>query len=365
MKFCDGMSAYAMNYLRYIDHRRFSIDFLVLNNKIDFEDELKRYKSNVYVMPNPIKNLFSFLNKANKFFSEHREYDIIHCHVANQGAFYLIFARLYGNKVRILHSHVTKSSDKLLNKLRNDVLAPLARVNANVYAACSDDARKHLFGKKKAYIINNAIEIDKFRFSDSARTNFRKLWAVNDKTVIGCVGRYVNQKNPLFTLDIFYRISQSMSDTVLLLIGEGELEGELRKKVKEYNIEDKVIFVPPSENVAQYYSAMDCFLLPSVYEGLGIVYIEAQASGLPTFASDVVPKETRVSDLITYIGLGESVDIWADSICDRLKNSLSRECPYDELTVAGFNIISQVKRLEQLYEVLTLKREAGKCCENL
>jgi glycosyltransferase involved in cell wall biosynthesis len=349
---CDGIANYAMSYYRRLNHECFHIDFLIHVNEGEFIKEVEDNKDQVYVMKEPnLKNTGGFLKAVKDFFEKHHDYDIIHCHVPNMATFYLYYAKKYGIAIRILHSHVTRSADVLSSKIRNDLLAPFAVSMANHYAACTKAAGKFLFDDKNFEIINNAIDLKKFEFSKETRRKKREELSCGNQYVIGFVGRFCNQKNPLFLIDIFEEMYRVRQDLILLMIGEGPLERKIRTAITEKKLEHAVIMKEKQTDISPFYQAMDAFVLPSRYEGLGIVYIEAQVSGLPTFASTEVPKDTNISPTMKYIGLKEKKTVWAEEILKAFPSD-NRKSHVEEGRRCGFDIEERVDYLEKYYKQL-------------
>lgn len=349
---CDGIASYAMSYYRRLNHDGFRIDYLINVPDGEFIKEVEDNKDKVYVIKLPgFRNLAGFLKEVNDFFEKHHDYDIIHCHVPNMATFYLYYAKKYKIAIRILHSHVTRSADVLSSKIRNDLLAPIAVSMANQYAACSEAAGKFLFGKKNYEIIHNAIDLDRFEYSFEKRRKIREELSCGNQFIIGFVGRFCNQKNPLFLIDIFEEMYRIRQDLLLLMIGEGPLEIKMKETIKDKELEHAVMIKDKQIDISPFYQAMDVFVLPSRYEGLGIVYIEAQISGLPTIASTEVPKETNISPIIKYIGLKEKKVVWAEEILKAIPTN-NRKSYTEEGRRSGFDIVERVGYLENYYKQL-------------
>lgn len=348
----NGVAAYISTYFQNMNQKDIEMTFMVLNDRNHGRyQEIKSNGGKIIEMYKDCSTI-KYLKKLDNFF-KNNDYDIIHCHTPNYGAFILKYAKKYGIKVRILHSHVNKSADKLLHKIRNDILSPIAIYNANVYFACSDLAGKYLFKDKKFSVINNAIDINKYKFSEKYREKYRNEFNIEDKFVVGEFGRLCNQKNQLFAIDVFYNILKEKENSVLLLVGNGPLEKKIRQKIQKLDIADKVILLGSRNDVDKLYSCLDTFILPSTYEGLGIVLIEAQANGLSCFTSkNVVPKIAQVTPLLKYISLKEGKEIWAKEI---LKNSKERTSYVDEIEKKGFNIKKEANNLYNIYKYLLSK----------
>ena len=348
---CGGMESYVMNYYSRI-HDAVKMDFITHNiSDNTYKNMIENNGDSVFIFPK--FNVFR-IKKSEKFvdnfFKEHHDYDIIHCHMANAAFLYLKYAKKYGIKIRIVHSHQNKYADILSHAIRNVPLVKIGLRYANTYFACSKLAGDFLFKKKKYYLVNNAIDGKRFRYDPVMRNKMRKELGISDGCfLIGNVGRYCPQKNQRFLVDVFCLVSEKI-DSKLLLIGEGDLEKELREHIKELGIEDKVIMHHPVDNVEDYYQAMDMFVLPSLYEGLGIVNIEAQACGLKTIVSDKVPEIAKISDLLTFVKLKASEQEWANEI---LKNKdYERKEQKTILADSGYDIDKESEKLVELYRSL-------------
>ena len=214
--------------------------------------------------------------------------------------------------VRIVHAHSTTNKQEKKKNLMKQVLRPFSKVFANRYFCCSELAGRWLFGNKiynqgKVYLLNNAIDVEKFKYNEKARKAKRKELNIKDKDlVIGHIGRFVKQKNHEFLIDIFNEIHKQNKNTILLLAGDGPLKEEIQNKVKKIGLEKNVQFLGQRNDANELYQAMDAFVLPSLYEGLPVVGVEAQTAGLPCFFSTDMTKETKVLDSTKFIELSKS-----------------------------------------------------------
>lgn len=364
LRVCNGVASYAMNYFRNIDKNKFHIDFVTgINEESLYFDEIKKAGSKIYYIPKMgIRNIIMVRKKIKKFLKENaKNYDIIHCHVLNMGAFYLYYAKRYGIKIRILHSHVTKTADSKIHEIRNKVLLPVAINNANYFFACSKDAGKQIFNSREFIVINNAIDGKRFVYNEKFRKEIRERYKISDKSiVIGNIGRLCNQKNQKFLIDVYEKIMLKNSDTKLFIVGNGPLEAELKKYVDNKKIKDNIIFVKPTNYIEKFYQAFDVFVLPSIYEGLGIVLVEAQVSGLPCVVSDVIPKEAQISDKYKKLSLKESENEWSDVILNSIIKK--RETNLIGLEKNNFDIKIETNKLMQYYSMIYEKQESGKKC---
>ena len=275
-------------------------------------------------------------------------YDAVHVHLEEWSFLYLWLAKICGVKVRVCHSHMaymtgadTKPHYKLFRFLLNRF--------ATLRIACSSDAGRHLFGKHSFTILNNAIEAEKYVFDSTRRKQMRNKLGLSGKFVIGTVGRLSFQKNPQFSVEIFQKIHEHRPEAVLMFVGQGELEEEVCTLVRDKGLEQNVLFLGLRSDVPDLLQAMDVFVLPSRFEGLGIVSVEAQAAGLKTFATaKVVPQEACISDtLFTYLPQNASAKQWAETILaadtDHRVNTLSL------IQSSGYDISIERQQLYQKY----------------
>lgn len=337
-----------MNWYRNIDRTKFDFDFFCLSNKhLYFKKEIEKLGGKIFViekengLTEKVKfyfNVFKFL-KVNKFYTFHT-----HFHYSN--GFYCMLAFFAGIKERITNSHFNEGyrNTHFYKKLFSELLIKLF---ANKRIATSNEAGKTLYGKMPYSIIYCGIDVNKFAYNETDRKQIRKNLNIEENFVVGHIGRFEHQKNHNFLIDIFNEILKQKKNAILLSIGEGPLEKEIKEKVKSLNIEPKVKFLGVREDVNKLYQAMDCFILPSFFEGFGIVNIEAQCSGLPVFVSDGVPDEVNICNT-KKISLKRTAKQWADVILENIKNIERKDCSFI-LKQAGFDIKDTVKQIEEVY----------------
>lgn len=310
-----GLETMLMNYYRNIDRFQIQFDFLTHRPyKSDYDDEIMALGGKIYHAPRLYpQNYLQYIKFMKQFFKEHAEYKIIHSHIDSMSYLPLLTAKKAGVPIRIAHSHNTAIDKDLKLPLKSFFKSQITK-SANYYCACGDEAGKFLFPGKKFSIIPNAIEIDKFLFSPGLRDKIRCELNIKGKFVVGHVGRLSYQKNHEFLIEIFRRILYVNKNAILLLIGSGEREKVIRKKVQEYNIDSNVVFLGNRSDVNRLYQAMDVFVMPSLFEGIPVVGVEAQFANLPCFFSDKVPKEVSFTERCSFISLNDPVDLWAEQI---------------------------------------------------
>lgn len=352
LKLCNGVASYAMNYYKNMNKDDIQIDFLeTANVHSEYFEEIKKSDGRVFSMERMnLKNFIREIKEIKRFFREHaNEYQIVHCNLVNSGLFFLHYAKKYKIKIRILHSHATKYSDKFFKNIRNNILAYFTKKNANVYCACSKLAGDYMFKGKNYKIINNAIDIDKFKYNQEKRDKIRELENIKeDEYLIGNIGRLDPQKNQLFLIDIFYEYLKINKNAKLLLIGTGSLEEKIIDKIKKLNIENNVIMKKNLINVNEYLQAIDIFLLPSIYEGLPVVGIEAQSAGVPCLFSDKITREIKVNDNIEFIAL-DNINSWITEI-EKYRKKYVRIETTDKIKERGYDIKIEALKLEEYYE---------------
>ena len=345
-----GTESFLMNLYRSIDREKVQFDFLVRSNdNLRYEQEVKELGGNIYTTPPYPQKLIKNFKAVNNFFREHPEYEIIHVHSNSLMYIYpLIVAKKQGIKCRIVHSHSTKTQNDRLYKyihLFNRLF--VGRFSTHRFA-CSTEAGNWMFKDLTFEIINNGIDINKFSYKEDVRNEVRHEFGISNEYVIGHVGRFVNAKNHQFLLNLFKIILEKDVNVKLLLVGNGELKSKIQRMVAENGMGNAVVFTDARNDVERLMQAMDVFVFPSVFEGLGIVAIEAQSSGLHTIVSEHIPQEAFVSGYIESISLNEGANRWASRILE-LKELNVRINTVDRNRINTYDIKTIANKLEKFY----------------
>ena len=349
-----GVDTLVLNYYRHIDRSKVQFDFFMDGfGSALYDDEIRALGGRVFKLPPYEKGMRANLRQFREILGANK-YKIVHSHMNSLSVFWLREAKRAGVPIRIAHSHSTASPGEGLRTLLKYILKPFSKLYPTHLAACSEYASGWLFGKKplssgRVFMIRNAVDIDKFRFDPEIRSSVREKLGVRDKFVVGHVGRFVYQKNHRFLIDVFKQIQGADPTAALLLIGDGELMQEVRDRVREYGLDESVIFLGNRRDVHELYQAMDVFALPSHYEGLPVSAVEAQASGLPCVLSDRITTEALLSDGASMAPLSERD--WAERIA--LCKGHDRKSDLSALVGGGFDIGAAAERLCKYYLDLT------------
>lgn len=343
-----GTQAFLMNLYRNIDRSKIQFDFLVEYEEKEFyDDEIISLGGKIYYTNfRKTLNVIKFKRTISEILKNHPEYKIVHIHATAIGKICTDVARKCGVKTIIAHTH-NNNAVKDWKYYPKILLRKLYTKGPTDFFACSEDAGKYTFKNKKFTVIYNAIDIDRFLFKQEVRENFRKELNIEDKFVIGNIGRLHEQKNQSFLIDIFYEIQKKKGNAILLIVGKGPLENMLKEKVSNLGIDNKVYFLENRKDVERIYQGMDVFVLPSLYEGLGIVAVEAQVSGLPVIASTGVAKEANITNNIQNIDLNDSIDTWVEAIC---KSNVENRNSIEKLVRnSKFDVKNNAKFLQEFY----------------
>lgn len=351
-----GVESVIINYYLHLDHSKVQFDFFVEStSNIISREKIEALGGKIVIIPS-YKNPFKYMRVLKKLFKEGK-YDIVHSNMNTLSVFALRAAKKAGIKVRIAHSHSTTNKKEWKKNLLKMVLRPFSKVYATDYFACSKLAGEWLFGKKtmkkgKVTVINNAIELDRFAFNQDVRNKMREELGLSEKFVIGHIGRFMPQKNHSYLIDVFSKVQEKNDNARLLLLGDGPLFNEVVDKVKTLGLLDKVIFVGNQKYPEKYYQTMDCFVMTSLYEGLPVVAVEAQANGLKCYLSSEMTKETKILDTTEFLALSDGVEKWSNTILEGIPYSRNeyRIDNFDE-----HNILCTVEKLQNKYEILLRK----------
>lgn len=310
-----GLETMLMNYYRNIDRNQIQFDFLTHRpNKSDYDDEIESLGGKVYYAPRLYpQNYRAYFKYMKEFYAAHPEYKIVHSHIDSMSYLTLLAAKKAKVPVRIAHSHNT-SIDKDFKYILKQYFRFKITGVATHFCTCGKAAGEFLFPGKKCTFIPNAIEPNKFMFDIKIRQKVRDELGWNNNFVIGHVGRLSYQKNHKYLVDIFKYLVKKEPKAILVLVGVGEKEAKIRQQVKNYHLSDKVLFLGNRNDVNELYQAMDVFVMPSHFEGVPVVGIEAQFSGIPCIFSDKVPQEVKFNNNVTFLSLDNDVKKWVDCI---------------------------------------------------
>ena len=335
-----GVESFLVTYYRNIDRSKVQFDFLCNSyEKVAYEDELIAMGGRTYHFTSRRESPSKFRKELTAFFEAHAsEYAAIWvnvCSLANID--YLKFAKRYGISKRIIHSHNSQNMDGFIRGTLHSLNKRVLHNYATDFWACSEDAVEWFYPQSlasKAVVIHNAIDVSRMAFDPSERSRVRAEFGVDENCyLVGNVGRLHFQKNQSFALDVFKEFLELNPDSKLVLVGQGEDEQMLKNKASEFGISDNVIFTGVRGDVPALLSSFDAYLFPSVFEGLGIAALEAEANGLPVLASsDVIPEEVKIIDNFTFFSLEKSSKEWAVKL-NEIRNTYKR-IPYEEVLPA-------------------------------
>lgn len=353
-----GIETLIIRLIREMDKSRFQFDILTFCPKCAYEDELKSLGCQVFHATrrgkNPIKNYID----QRKFFLSHRDiYDYVWLHLSSASDLNTILLTKKYTKAKVIcHCHGTSFDSKpgLIRKMHNFLhFIHQKRLvkNTDLYFACSKLAGKWLYGDigSKLTIIPNGIDLPKFSFNQQTRDAMRKVLGVDGKIVLGNVGRLAEEKNQAFLLDIFAAFLKKEPGSKLVIAGTGELEADLKQKAQELGISGDVMFLGFRHDIEDLLQAFDAFVLPSIYEGLPITIIEAQAGGLPCVISDTITREVAVTELVHFMPLSKPPQDWANEILAALINERSSPIYKERMEQSGYSIYTTIEHLSDIF----------------
>lgn len=343
-----GLETVLMNYYRNVDRLKIQFDFLTHRDDIGaYEEEIKKMGGKIYHAPRLYpQNYVKYFRFMKKFFEEYPEYKVIHSHIDSMSFFPLFTAQKSNVPVRVGHSHSSKLDRDLKFPIKFIALKLMPFV-ANNYFACGELAGKFMYPNREFTVLHNAIDLEKFEFNDRIRNQVRKKLGLEHMFIVGHVGRYCYIKNQIFLLDVFSQILKKKENSVLVLVGKGEDENKIREKAKKLGIFEKVLLLIDRADVNEIYQIFDIFIMPSLFEGVPVVGIEAQANGLSCIFSDHISNEILLTSNSSLMPLNASVDDWANRVLsiDIERNKLARI----ELKDRGYDIKAEAKKLQDWY----------------
>ncbi len=342
-----GYETFIMNVYRNIDRTQVQFDFLTSLPGV-FDEEIKEMGGIVYRIPFITKvGPFAYQKNLDTFFRLHPEYSIVHSHMDKFSGSVMKAAKKAGVTTRIAHSHNTQNEGGLAYQLVKNFYGRMIEPNCTHRFACSQEAADWMFGEKgkDAVVVYNGIEVAKYLPDTAKRKEIRKELGIENNFVVGHTGRFAHQKNHSFLVDVFREIRKKRSDAKLLLIGAGDLQEEIKEKVKSLSLENDVIFYGTTDKVNEVLQAMDTFVMPSHHEGLGIVLIEAQCAGLYCTASTAVPSLAQITANMQFISLEETSEKWADAILSAQAQPVNT----DDILDCRYNVTKTAQFLQNFY----------------
>ena len=346
-----GAESMCMSLYRNIDRRNIQFDFVKhKEKKCDFEDEIVEMGGRIYEAPEyKGYNIIQYQNWWRAFFENHPECIIVHGHAYTIADLYLSIAQKYG-RITVAHSHCTSVSGRGLLQTYKRLLAKRAGYHADYCIACSSEAGKWLFKGKSFSVLNNAINTSEFAYNATKREAIRKKYAIENRIVIGHIGSFTKQKNHFFLLEVFAKLKGQLPNAILLLIGGGKEKENIESRAIELGVFDSIVFTGVQRNVSELLSAMDIFVLPSLYEGLPVVAVEAQANGLTCFLSDVITREVELLPTCKYLP-NDNSDVWVREI---LGTDMSRHQGASQIVAErGFDVKKTSDWIQEFYQTIS------------
>lgn len=360
--FPGGIESVIMNYLTNFDLSKFHFDFLFLYSNIEkmaYSQELEKMGCKIFYIPSKRNNPIAHFKALNNFFKIHgSEYDTVWFNANDLANIDVLkVAKKFNIKHRIIHSHNSQITDTGLNAIRRKILHQFNKNKishiANEYWACSKVAAQWMYPARiisNVEIIKNAINPNFYKFNSEKRNKIRNKYHMNDSMVIGNVGRLFFQKNQIFMLDIIHQVVPQIPNIKLVLVGDGPDKQRIVEKIKQLQLQENVLLVGKQSDMQGWYSAFDIFLFPSLFEGLSVALLEAQANGVSILASDrVSPNEIQINDNIAFVSLNKNVEYWKDKLIQICNNSsrVNEVEIYRNFVSHGYEIKKAAKILEQ------------------
>lgn len=348
-----GIETFLVNLVSKVDRNNLEIDFIKYSDAVAYEDKLCQLGSKFYKLTSRSNNPIRFYISLIVFFFKHKEYRVVHNHLNSASCIgATVIAKLFGRKT-ITHSHNEYIGGRFITRLFIFFNKPLLNRVTDIRLACSHKAGKSMFGNRPYQLISNGVDLETFCFRADLRSSARTEFDYNNShIVLGHIGGFKYQKNHDFLIDVFFQIYLTNNNYRLLLVGDGVLKNTIVDKVNRLGISDVVTFTGQRSDTDSLYNAMDVFLLPSHFEGLPFVAVEAQAAGLPVILSDIISDEVNLTPNVQFIPLDSDMQSWLDGI---VKFSKVNRCDINTslLKNSGFDSMNTASRLREVYFSLT------------
>ena len=352
-----GAETMIMNLYETIDRQEVQFDFVVHESQPgSYDERIKELGGTIYVMPKyRVFNHRAYCAAWRHFFKTHPEYSIVHGHLRSTASLYLAEAKKAGF-FTIAHSHSTSNGRGLQAMIKGFLQKSIVKYS-DILMGCSQEAGEWLYGneaikEKPFYILNNGIHLERFQFNMEKRRNIRNQYSISDnRLLLGHIGRFDVPKNHHFLVDLANKLKEEDPKTMFMFVGDGPLKSDIQKKIEDLGIEENIITVSEVKNIEDYYSAFDCFLMPSLYEGLPLTLIEAQANGLPCLVSNRITKDVDQTSLISREVIDKGIQPWSAFILSNI--DLRNESQFDAqsaLIKAGFDVKQNAQWLESMYQ---------------
>ena len=344
-----GTEKVIMSFYENINKENIKMDFLI-NKSGELDNKIKSLGGNIHKIEYTDKK--QYYKKLLELFNKNK-YDVIHVHIHGKMNIVLKAAKQAKIKTRIAHSHISREGISRLLKVKKIFFILSILKNANVFLACSKNAAKWLFSFKwkKAIILYNAINIEKFKFDEKIRKTKREQLNISNKNVIINVARLAKQKNYKKFIKIIRNLVREDKNIIALIVGEGPMKNKIKNWIEKYKIKDNVKLLGKRKDVNELLMASDLFLFPSLYEGLGISLIEAQCTGIKCVCSDRIPEEANLNiGILNEIGIYKSSKSWKKEVSQELNESVNRQQKFKEIQKSNYNIKNEVLKLEKIYK---------------
>lgn len=347
-----GAETFLMKIYRQLDKENYQMDFCLNQDDNFYADEIQKMGGQIHIIPSKSENLNGFKKKLYDLVKSNKYQYVLRITSNAAGFMDLMVAKKAGAEICAVRSSNSSDGSGLKTKIAHRIGRILYDRYVDVRMAPSVLAAEYTFGNGKVKsncvdFLNNGVDLDIYKFSQIARNEKRQEFSIDNKFVIGHIGRFMTQKNHMFLLDVFYEIVKKRSDAVLLLVGgNGDLEEKVRTKINDLNLQDKVVFAGIRSDVPELLSAMDVFVMPSLYEGMPNTIIEAQATGLPCVIADTITREANITGLVDYLSLSSAPSYWADKVVSL--SELERRNTHDDFVTNGYDIESVANKFIKL-----------------